>query len=125
MSDYSESLSRARLALMLSALLSFGAIAAGLSIAVNRDCRSAGACDDGATAFVIGIPLVVLGLAMLAAAAVGWARRPGASAQVSCLVWACVLLLAGGAIGGAANVLGIALAVIAVAMGALSVWVPR
>jgi hypothetical protein len=36
-----------------------------------------------------------------------------------------VLLLAGGAIGGAANVLGIALAALAVVMGTLSVWVPR
>jgi len=116
---------RARFALALSCVLALGAIAAGLYIAVNRDCRSAGACDDGATAYVIGIPLVLLGAAMLAAAAFGWANAPGISAQVSCLVWACVLLLAGGAIGGAANALGIALAAFAVVMGALSVWVPR
>lgn len=117
--------SRAHLALLLSCLLALGAIAAGLSIAVNQDCGSAGACDDGATAYVIGIPLVLLGAGMLAGAALGWARAPGVSAQVSSLVWACVLLLAGGAIGGAANVLGIALAAFAVVMGALSVWVPR
>ena len=73
----------------------------------------------------MGIPLVLLGVGMLAGAAFGWAKAPGVSAQVSCLVWACVLLLAGGAIGGAANLLGIALATFAVVMGALSVWVPR
>lgn len=116
---------RARFALLLSCVLALGAIAAGLYIAVNRDCGSAGACADGAAAYVIGIPLVLLGAAMLAGAAFGWARAPGTGAQVSCLVWACVLLLAGGAIGGAANILGIALAVLAVVMGALSVWVPR
>ena len=117
--------SRARFALVLSAALAVGAIGAGLYIAVNQDCRSAGACDDGAAAYVIGIPLVLLGTAMLAAAGIGWARAPGVSAQLSCTVWACVLLLAGAAIGGAANVLGIALALVAVGMGALSVWVPR
>jgi len=74
---------------------------------------------------VIGIPLAVLGAALLAGAVVGWLRAPGLGAQVSCTIWACVLLAAGAAIGGAANVLGIALVVLAVAMGALSVWVPR
>ena len=117
--------SRARFALLLSGLLSAGAIAAGLYVAVNRDCGSAGACDDGATALVIGVPLVLLGVALLAGAAAGWLRAPGRSAQVSCTIWACVLLGAGAAIGGAANVLGIALVVVALAMGALSVWVPR
>jgi hypothetical protein len=117
--------SRAHIALLLSCLLAIGSIAVGLYVAVNQDCRSAGACDDGAAAFVIGIPLVLLGVGMLAGAAFGWARAPGVTAQVCCLVWACVLLLAGGAIGGAANVLGIALAALAVVMGTLSVWVPR
>jgi|GEM_PF-2955869 len=117
--------SRAQIALLLSCLLAFGAIAAGLHIAVARDCASAGACDDGAAAYVIGIPLVLFGGGMLAGAAFGWLRRPGLVAQISCTVWACVLLLAGGAIGGAANVLGVALAALAVGMGALSVWVPR
>lgn len=112
------------MALLLSGLLALGAVTAGLYITVNRDCRSAGACDDGAAAYVIGIPLVVLGAVMLAIAAVGWTRQPGRSAQASCIVWACVLLLLGGAIGGAANILGVLLAIIAVAMGALSVWVP-
>lgn len=116
---------RAQGALLLSCLLALGSIATGLYVAVNRDCRSAGACDDGAAAYVIGIPLVLLGAALLAYAAYGWAKAPGLAAQVSCLVWACVLLLAGGAIGGAANLLGIALAATAVVMGALSVWVPR
>ena len=74
---------------------------------------------------MIGAVLVVIGVALIAAAATGWRRRPGLSAQLSCTVWACVLLLAGGAIGGAANVLGIGLVVVALAMGALSVWVPR
>ena len=116
---------RAAFALSLSAVLSLAAIAAGLLVAVNRDCGSAGACDDGAVALVIGIPLIALGAAMLGAAVVSWARAPGRGAQISCTVWACVLLGAGAAIGGAANVLGIGLAVVAVAMGALSVWVPR
>jgi hypothetical protein len=116
---------RAQFALLLSCLLAIGAIAAGLYIAINRDCNAAGVCGDDAVAFVVGIPFVLLGAGMLAAAAFGWARAPGLTAQVSALVWACVLLLAGGAIGGAANVLGIALAALAVVMGALSVWVPR
>jgi len=117
--------SRAGLALLLSGLLSIGAIAVGLYIAVNRDCNAAGVCGDAAVAFVVGIPLVLLGVGMLVGGVVGMLRAPGLTAQVSCMVWACVLLLAGGAIGGAANVLGILLAVIAVIMGALSVWVPR
>lgn len=116
---------RATFALLLSCLLALGAIGVGLEIVISRDCRSMGACEDNAVPFVIGIPLILLGAAMLAGAGAGWLRAPGLAAQVSCTVWACVLLLAGGAIGGAANVLGIALAVIAVAMGALSVWVPR
>lgn len=116
---------RAQVALLLSCMLALGSIATGLYVAINRDCRSAGACEDGAAAYVIGIPLVLLGAALLAYAAYGRARAPGVTAQVSCLVWACVLLLGGGAIGGAANVLGIALAALAVVMGALSVWVPR
>lgn len=116
---------RAQLALVLSCVLAVGAIAAGLYIAINRDCNAAGVCGDDAVAFVVGVPLVLLGAGMLAFATFGIARAPAMSAQVSCTVWACVLLLAGGAIGGAANVLGIALALIAVVMGALSVWVPR
>ena len=117
--------SRAQFALLLSVVLSIGAITAGLYIAINRDCNAAGVCGDDAVAFVVGIPLVLLGAGMLAGVAFGWTRAPGLSAQVSSLVWACVLLLVAGAIGGAANVLGILLAVIAVIMGALSVWVPR
>ena len=116
---------RARFALLLSCLLAVGAIAAGSYIAVNRDCNAAGVCGDAAVALVVGIPLVLLGAVMLGGGAFGWAKAPGLSAQVSCIVWACVLLLAGAAIGGAANVLGIVLAAIAVVMGALSVWVPR
>ena len=117
--------SRARFALLLSGLLAVGAIATGLYVAINRDCGSAGACDDGATAFVIGVPLGLLGVALLAGAVGGWLRAPGLSAQISCTIWACVLLGAGAAIGGAANVLGIALVVLALVMGTLSVWVPR
>ena len=117
--------SRAQLALLLSAVLSIGAIGAGLYIAINRDCNAAGVCGDDAVAFVVGIPLVLLGIGMLVGGGVGMLRAPGLTAQISSMVWACVLLLAGGAIGGAANVLGILLAVIAVIMGALSVWVPR
>ena len=116
---------RAQVALLLCGVLAVGAIAVGLYVAIAQDCQSAGACDDGAAAYVIGIPLALLGAAMLAGAGVGWAKAPGRTAQVACTVWACVLLLAGAAIGGAANVLGIALALAAVAMGALSVWVPR
>ncbi len=117
--------SRAGFALLLSGLLAVGAIAVGLEIVISRDCRSSGACDDGAAALVIGVPLVLLGVAMLIGAAVGWLRAPGLGAQLSCTVWAGVLLLAGAAIGGAANLLGILLAALAVVMGALSVWVPR
>ena len=42
--------SPARFALLLSGLLAVGAVALGLYVAVNRDCGSAGACDDGAAA---------------------------------------------------------------------------
>ena len=47
------------------------------------------------------------------------------TAQVSCTVWACVVLAAACGIGGAANVAGILLGMLAITMGALSVWVPR
>lgn len=117
--------SRAGFALLLSGVLAVGAIAVGLVVMITGDCRSSGACDDGAAAFVIGVPLVLLGVAMLIGAVVGSLTAPGLAAQISCTVWAGVLLLGGAAIGGAANVLGIVLAVIAVVMGALSVWVPR
>jgi hypothetical protein len=116
-------LSRARATLLLSSLLSCGAIAVAFVLFAERDCANPSSCDDDAIAWVVGVPLGVLGAVMLIGASLGWTRKPGVVAQASCIVWACVLLGAGAAIGGAANVLGILLAVVAVVMGALSVWV--
>jgi hypothetical protein len=117
--------SRARVALLLSSLLSIGAIATGLELAVDRGCDLGSGCNEASVALVVGIPLILLGVGLLVAAAAGGRRDPGLFAQASCTVWAAVLLLAAGAVGGADNVTGILLAVAAVAMGALSVWVPR
>lgn len=117
--------SRARIALLLSSLLSAGAIAVGLELALDRGCDLGSGCNERSVALVVGIPLILLGVGLLIAAAAGRRRDPGLFAQASCTVWAAVLLLAAGAVGGAANVMGIVLAVLAVAMGALSVWVPR
>ena len=55
----------------------------------------------------------------------GRSRAPGLTAQVACITWACVVLAAAGGIGGAANVAGILLGMLAITMGTLSVWVPR
>jgi hypothetical protein len=117
--------SRARVALLLSSLLSIGAVAVGLELALDRGCDLGSGCNERSVALVVGIPLILLGLGQLAAAAAGWRRAPGLFAQASSTVWAAVLLLAAGAVGGADNLMGILLAVLAVAMGALSVWVPR
>jgi hypothetical protein len=116
-------LSRAQAVLLLSGLVSCGAIAVAVALFAARDCASASACDDDAIAWVVGVPIGLLGVVMLIGAGLGWSRKPGLVAQASGIVWACVLLGAGAAIGGAANVLGILLAVLAVVMGALSVWV--
>lgn len=116
--------SRAHVALLLSGLLALAAIAVGLDLVIARGC-DLGGCAERAVGLVIGIPVVLLGAGQLTAAAIGWQRGPGAVAQGSCAVWAAVLLLAGAAIGGAASIVGILLAVTAVAAGALSVWVPR
>jgi hypothetical protein len=118
-------LSRAQFALLVSALLSIGAIATGLAVIVESGCETGGDCNDSAVAWVVGVPVIALGAALLVVAAVARRKAPGLFAQVSCTIWAAVLLLAAGAIGGAANVMGVLLAVLAVAMGALSVWVPR
>ncbi len=109
--------SRSQFALLVSGLLSIAAIVVGLDVLVER-----GGDEDNAIAWVVGVPIVVLGAVLLGAASAGW-RRTSKYAQVSCTVWACVLLLAACAIGGAASRVGILLAVIAVAMGSLSVWV--
>lgn len=74
---------------------------------------------------MIGLPLIGLGLAVLAGVAYGWPRAPGFTARAACTVWACAVLTAAGGIGGAASVTGILLGTLAIAMGALSVWVPR
>jgi len=118
-------LSRAQVALLVSGLLSIGAVATGLAVIAARGCDSGGECNESAVAWVVGVPVIALGAVLLAGAAVAWRKAAGLFAQVSCTIWAAVLLLAAGAIGGAANVMGVLLAVVAVAMGALSVWVPR
>jgi len=118
-------LSRAQFALFVSGLLSIGAIATGVVVIANSGCETGGDCNDSAVAWVVGVPVIVLGVALLAGAVVAWRKVGGLVAQASCTIWAAVLLLAAGAIGGADNVMGVLLAVLAVVMGALSVWVPR
>ncbi|MDP2709921.1 MAG: hypothetical protein Q8O56_01760 [Solirubrobacteraceae bacterium] len=117
--------SRAQTALLLSGLLAIGAIATGLDLVIARSCETGDRCAGSDVAWVIGVPLVLLGIGMLIALVAGWSARSGLVAQATCTVWAGALLIAAGAIGGAANVIGVLLAVLAVAMGALSVWVPR
>lgn len=117
--------SRARFALILSGLLSFAAIAVGLDLVIARACEVGDGCIGSDVAWVIGLPLVLLGIGLLAFAVYGWANAAGITAQVSCTIWACVVLAFACGIGGAANVTGILLGMLAIAMGALSVWVPR
>ena len=117
--------SRAQFALLLSGLIALASIATGLRLVIFLSCETGDGCAGADVAWVIGIPLIVLGIAMLVGAGYGWSRAPGFTAQASCTVWACVLLMAAGGIGGAANVMGIVLGALAIVMGALSVWVPR
>ena len=117
--------SRAQFALMLSGLIALASIATGLDLVINLSCEIGDGCAGADVAWVIGIPLIALGIAMLAGVGYGWPRAPGFTAQAACTVWACVLLMAAGGIGGAANVFGILLGALAIVMGALSVWVPR
>ena len=92
---------------------------------LERACEVGDGCVGSDVAWVLGIPLILLGIAAFAGAGIGWERAPGFTAQASCTVWACVVLITACGIGGAANVAGILLGMLAVAMGALSVWVPR
>jgi hypothetical protein len=117
--------SRAHAALLLSAILSLVSIAAGIDLMAERACEVGDGCVGSDVAWVLGIPAIALGLALIAYAAFGWGRAPGLTAQVSCIVWACVVLGVACGIGGAANVAGILLGMLAITMGALSVWVPR
>jgi hypothetical protein len=113
---------RPQLALLLSCVLSCAAIAVAAKLFAERACANPSTCDDGAIAWVVGLPIGLLGLALLAVAALSWTRNTGRVASALSIVWACVLLGAGCAIGGAANVFGILLAMLAVVMGAVSVW---
>ena len=117
--------SRVHFALILSGLLSFAAIAIGLDLLIERACEVGDGCIGSDVAWVLGLPLIGLGIGLLAYAVYGWGRAPGFTAQVSSIVWACVVLACACGIGGAANVAGILLGMLAIVMGALSVWVPR
>jgi len=114
-----------RFALLLTGLLAFASIATGLNLVIALSCETGDGCAGADVAWVIGVPLIALGIALLIGAALGWSRTPGMTAQVSCTVWAGVVLIAACGIGGASNVTGILLGMLAIAMGALSVWVPR
>jgi hypothetical protein len=114
--------SRVNLALLVSSLLSLAAIVAGVTFLSSPDCNGGGICSQS-VAIVVGVPLILLGLAALAGAAFTYWADSRHGAPIACLVWACVLLGFAGAIGGAANPIGILLAMLAIVMGALSVWV--
>ncbi len=114
-----------RFALLVSGLLALASTAVGLNLVIARSCETGDGCAGADVAWVIGVPLIALGIALLIGTALGWSRSPGLTAQVSCTVWACVVLIAACGIGGASNVTGILLGMLAIAMGALSVWVPR
>jgi hypothetical protein len=105
--------------------LSFAAIATGLALMIDHACEVGDGCVGSDVAWVLGIPAVGLGIGLLAFAVYGWRSTPGLTAQVSCTIWACVVLAVACGIGGAANVAGILLGMLAITMGALSVWVPR
>ena len=117
--------SRAQLGLLLSGLLSLAAIAIGLDLVIERACEVGDGCVGSDVGWVIGLPLIALGIGLLTFAVVGWGRATGFTAQLSCTIWAGVVLAAACAIGGAANVVGILLGMLAIMMGALSVWIPR
>lgn len=114
--------SRHTVALLASSLLSLAGIAAGISFLTAPDCDGGGICSQS-VALVVGVPLIALGIGLLAGAAYSYWSDWRYGAPSFCLIWACVLLGAAGAIGGAASRVGILLALIAVAMGAMSVWV--
>lgn len=116
---------RTRFALLVCGLLAFGSIAVGLHLVIVRACEVGADCAGADVAWVIGVPLIGLGIAVLAGVGYGWPRAPGFTAQAACTVWACAVLIAAGGIGGAENVSGILLGMLAIGMGALSVWVPR
>jgi len=112
---------RVNLALLASSLLSLAAIVAGIYFLSSPDCNGGGICSES-VAIVVGVPLILLGLGALAGAAFTYWSDSRHGAPIACIVWACVLLAFAGAIGGAANRIGILLAMIAIVMGALSVW---
>lgn len=116
---------RTRFALLLSGLLAFATIAIGLNLLIALSCETGDGCVGADVAWVIGVPLIVLGIAVLTGLGFGWPRAPGLTAQAACTVWACVSLIGAGGIGGASNLTGILLGMLAIAIGALSVWVPR
>jgi hypothetical protein len=117
--------SRAHAALLLSGLLALASIAVGVDLMAERACEVGDGCVGSDVAWVLGIPAIALGAGLIAYAVFGWGRAPGLTAQVSCIVWACVVLAVACGIGGAANAAGILLGMLAITMGALSVWVPR
>lgn len=116
---------RTRFALLLSGFLALATIAIGLNLVIARSCETGDGCVGSAVGWVIGVPLIVLGIAVLTGLAFGRTRAPGFTAQAACTVWACVSLMGAGGIGGASNLTGILLGMLAIVMGALSVWVPR
>jgi hypothetical protein len=107
-------LTRGQLGLLTSGVLSIAAIGVGIDLLGNA------ASND--VAWIVGAPTVLLGLLLFAGAILGW-ERDSRYAQGSLTVWAGVLLLAACGIGGADNLIGIALAAVAIVMGSLSVWV--
>jgi hypothetical protein len=113
--------SRVNVALLVSSLLSLVAIAAGIYFLTSPDCNGGGICSES-VAIVVGVPLILLGIGLLGAAAFTYWADSRYGAPIACLIWACVLLAFAGAIGGAANRIGILLAMVAIVMGALSVW---
>ena len=91
------------------ACVSLAAIAAGIYFLSSPDCNGGGICSQS-VAIVVGVPLILLGLGALAGAAFTYWADSRYGAPIACIVWACVLLAFAGAIGGAANPIGILLA---------------
>jgi hypothetical protein len=108
--------------LLVCSAVSVAGILAGVYVLTTPDCDGGGICSSSVAA-VVGVPLVLLGLGLLAGAAYSYWADWRHGAPSFCIVWACVLLGAAGAVGGAASRVGILLAVLAVGMGAMSVWV--
>jgi hypothetical protein len=116
---------RARVVLLLSGVLAAATTTLGADVFVDRDCSSGGDCNDNIIAWLVGVPLIVAGVALLLVAAVGWRRASGGAARASAWIWTALLALVAFAIGADNTLQAAILAVLAVGSGLLAAWTRR